>query len=209
VASVIFGLRQVRNRNSRIGLLTFGLLLLAVGIIAVGLMPFISAEFSGSPIRALARSSSADMAETANPTETPTGTPQLTLVPYSSPTALPSLTPTESETPIVLYTPIIYVSTYAVGTPTRCTVIAKTMLNLRGDPSERIAAIGTVFAGSLLSVTGRTADKRWWRVINTDGNVSVEGWVRADYVSADAACTDDVVLPIDGTETPTPVSSKS
>ena len=90
-----------------------------------------------------------------------------------------------------------------VGTPTSCTVIAKTTVYLRGDPSEKIAAIGTIIGGSLLNVTGRTANKQWWRVIDTEGPVSVEGWVRADLVTADSACTDRAVPSVDGTPTPT------
>ncbi|MCC7447731.1 MAG: SH3 domain-containing protein [Anaerolineae bacterium] len=117
-------------------------------------------------------------------------TPTVTLTPSSTVTPLPSLTPTPSETPIVLYTPVPYTGTNGdLSTPTACTVVAQTMLNLRGDPSVDQRAIGRVFAGTLLPVTGQSADKKWWRVQHTANGVTVEGWVSAEFARADSACT--------------------
>jgi uncharacterized protein YgiM (DUF1202 family) len=139
-------------------------------------------------------------------------TPEAMPRPFDTSTPLPSLTPTPSETPIVLYTLIPYTSTYAVGITSRCTITAVTALNLRGDPSVERAAIGRVFAGSLLNVTGRSADKKWWRVIYLSGGVPITGWVSGEYVSADSAC--DAVPVVDSaggllapTGTPTPTSA--
>ena|SRR5450432_831263 len=152
---------------------------------------------------ALSHSIATLVAQNATPGDTLS--PSETATAQDTPTSLPSLTPTMSETPIVLYTPIVYSSTYALTTPTSCSVIANTATYLRGDPSEKMASIGTIFAGSLLNVTGRVANTQWWQVTSTDGDVSVEGWVRADFVTVDSACTDDAVPLIGPTATPTRV----
>jgi hypothetical protein len=123
----------------------------------------------------------------------PSPTPTTTRIPSPTPTAPPTLTPTVSETPIILSTPIVYTAVGRVSTPTNCTVIAQTTLNLRGDPSTTQMGIGRVFAGSLLPVTGQSADRKWWRVVNSSDGSPVEGWVSAAYVKADAACTDGSV----------------
>jgi uncharacterized protein YgiM (DUF1202 family) len=121
-----------------------------------------------------------------------TSTPTLTAIPSLTPTAPPTLTPTTSETPIVLYTAVVYTNS-GVSTVTACTVTAQTTLNLRGDPSVQQPAIGRVFAGSLLPVTGQSADKKWWRVVNDDEGSTVEGWVSAQFVTADSSCADGSV----------------
>src|SRR5260221_2569949 len=182
-----------RLRAQRIHIVLAGL---ASAIIVIGLVR--PAFGSSIPDRAL-----------QNATSEVTPSPSDTATPFNTPTAQPSLTPTMSETPIVLYTPLVYQSTYALTTPTSCSVIATTMAYLRGDPSETMASIGTLFAGSYLNVTGRVANKQWWQVISTDGTVSVEGWVRADYVTADSACTDSAVPVIGPTETPTRAPTKT
>jgi uncharacterized protein YgiM (DUF1202 family) len=121
-----------------------------------------------------------------------TSTPTLTAMPSLTPTAPPTLTPTTTETPIVLYTAAAY-GYGGVITTTNCTVTAQTSLNLRGDPSVEQLAIGRVFAGSLLPVTGQSPDKKWWRVVNDAEGSPVEGWVSAAYVTADSACADGSV----------------
>jgi uncharacterized protein YraI len=86
-------------------------------------------------------------------------------------------------------------------------VIAQTTLNLRGDPSTTQLGIGRVFAGSLLPVTGQSADRKWWRVLNSSEGSPVEGWVSAAYVKADAACADGsvpVISPASATSMPSP-----
>ncbi|HVO71104.1 MAG TPA: SH3 domain-containing protein [Aggregatilineaceae bacterium] len=135
--------------------------------------------------------------------QTPTAT--LTLTPSGTPSPVPSLTPTESETPIVLFTSIPYTSTYMVGIQGVCTATANTLINLRGDPSVDQPGIGRVLAGSLLNVTGRSPNKKWWRVIYTEGTLSIEGWVSAAYVTADATCTDQVV-PVVGASANSPAA---
>lgn len=126
------------------------------------------------------------------------------LIDANTPILLPTLTPAPSETPIVLYTRIAYTSTYAVGITNACTITATTTLNLRGDPSVKQASIGRVFAGSLLNIIGRSADKKWWYAINTTG---VNGWVSGDYVTTNSACGDVPVVDSSGhviSQTPTP-----
>ncbi|SRR5581483_3375492 len=129
---------------------------------------------------------------------TTTSTPTLP----STPTSLPTLTPAPTETEIVLVTPIIYAAADS-STPVNCTVTASTTLNLRADPSVNQRAIGRVMAGSVLPVTGRSADQKWWRVINNANNVEVEGWVSAQYVTADTACNDSTIPVVGPTLTPT------
>jgi hypothetical protein len=107
-------------------------------------------------------------------------TPTQARRPSPTPTAPPTLMPTVSETPILLYTQIAYVAGNRVSTTTNCTLIARTMLNLRGDPSTTQPGIGRVFAGSLLPVTGRSTDKQWWRVVNDSQGSAVEGGVSAE-----------------------------
>jgi uncharacterized protein YgiM (DUF1202 family) len=138
-------------------------------------------------------------------------TPSLTPTLANTTTPMPSLTPTSSETPIMLYTQVVYVSTYAQTTPTKCTLTAKALTYLRGDPSEKQSAIGNVSAGSLMYVNGRTANHKWWYVSAptvVDVSTMIDGWVRADYVTPDAACTDQEVRPLDATETPTRVPTQ-
>jgi uncharacterized protein YgiM (DUF1202 family) len=192
---------------------SLGLLNLGAGafvVIAAVVIPLIPYQFAGMPVNASAQSIATSPVPTldSTPASTATLAPSNTPTPQDTATPLPSLTPTVSETPIVLYTPIIYVSTYALTAQSNCTVVAKTYVFLRGDPSEKMAAIGTIFAGSLLNVTGRVANKLWWRVINNDGAAPVEGWVRADTVTADPACTDDAVVVVGPTATPTSVPTK-
>ncbi len=113
----------------------------------------------------------------------PSATPQ----PSATPTELPTLTSVPNISPTPLFTQVAYAHR-DVPTSSACTITAQTTLNLRGDPSVQNMAIGRVFAGSLLPVTGRTADKKWWRVINDDGTSKVEGWVSGDYVTLSPAC---------------------
>jgi uncharacterized protein YgiM (DUF1202 family) len=147
-------------------------------------------------------------------TSTPTATP----VPSSTPTALPTLTPAPSESPTPLFTAIAYASTdTALSTTAPCTLSAQTMLNLRGDPSVQQQAIGKIFAGALLSATGRTADGKWWRVISTNDVSPVEGWVSADFVKVVSGCADEAIPVVGPTLTPsrtprpsrTPVPSRT
>jgi uncharacterized protein YgiM (DUF1202 family) len=116
---------------------------------------------------------------------------------------LPTLTPVPSISPTPLFTQVAYAYS-DVTTPSACTITAQTTLNLRGDPSVQNMAIGRVFAGSLLQVTGRTADKKWWRVINDDGTHKVEGWVSGDYVKVSSACDSASVIGPTVTVTPAP-----
>jgi uncharacterized protein YgiM (DUF1202 family) len=138
-------------------------------------------------------------------------TPSLTPAVTVDASAMPSLTPTASETPIALYTQVAYVSTSAQTTPTKCTVTAKITTYLRGEANENQSAIGVVGPGSLMYVNGRTANHKWWLVMaptTVDVSTMIEGWVRADYVTPDSACTDQEVHPLDATETPTRVPTQ-
>ncbi len=189
-----------------------GLLNTGVGIftlVAALVIPLIPLPASGTArtlAQGLTPTSGSAMARVTRPSPTPTTTRR----PSPTPTAPPTLTPTVSETPIVLSTPIVYTAVSSVSAATNCTVIAQTTLNLRGDPSTTRMGIGRVFAGSLLPVTGQSADKKWWRVLNSSEGSPVEGWVSAAYVKADAACTDGsvpVISPASATPTITPMPS--
>lgn len=136
-----------------------------------------------------------------------TPTPSTTPVPSATATLVPSLTPVPSESPTAMFTAIAYANANAnstsVNTPTTCTLTAQTMINLRGDPSVNQMGIGKVFAGSLLQVTGQSADKKWWRVISSDGGVSIEGWVSGDYVKAGTGCAEGAVPVVTAAPSPT------
>ncbi len=206
-----FALYRVERRQDEFepshspGLLTIGAGIYMV--VASLVIPIIPLELAGVRLGAALTPTSTGPAPTrrVSLTSTPTNTPR----PSETPTLLPSLTPTVSETPIVLYTPIAYSSTYAVNTPTPCTGTAKTMLNLRGDPSVEQQAIGRIFAGSLLYVTGRTADKKWLQIVSSDGSITLKGWVSADYVTVDAACNGQTVSIIGPTDAPTQTGTPS
>ncbi len=188
-------------------------------LVAALVIPFIPFQLAGTPLSAAVNSalgkgsssgasasSLADQPTTAaspTPRIVLTATPTLTLTPSETPTPQPSLTLTLSETPITLFTPIAYVSTYALVTPTNCTVTASVLTYLRGDQSEKMTSIETILPGTLLPVTGRTGTRQWWRVIDSDSGAPIEGWVRADSVTADSSCTWDSVPVVGPTETPT------
>ncbi len=132
-----------------------------------------------------------------------TSTPTITPTPSATPTEAPTLTAIPSESPTALFTAIAY-GYGETRASTGCTVTAQTMIFLRGDPSLKQQAIGKIFAGTLLVVTGQTPDKAWWRVVNRNGDVAVEGWVSADFVSPGLSCAADAVPVVGPTETPTP-----
>src|SRR5579859_1453210 len=187
-----------------------GLLNTGAGIfvlIAALVIPFIPFQLSGTPLRVSLNAANVPTTVAASPTPriVLTSTPTLTPTPSDTPTPQPSLTATVSETPIMLYTPIAYVSTYAMVTPSNCniTVIPNVTTFLRSDPSEKLASIQTLIGGEMLPVTGRTGDRQWWRVIDSDSGAPIEGWLRADAVTADSSCTWDSVIVIGATETPT------
>jgi hypothetical protein len=138
-------------------------------------------------------------------------TPSVTLTPSSTPTIVPSLTPAPNESPTGMFTAIAYQHS-GVNTPsTTCNITAPQQTNLRADPSVRQQAIGKVFAGSLLQVTGRTQDSKWWRVLYTSGSTTIEGWVSAEFVKTVTGCADGSVPVIVPTLTPTrtPIPSRT
>ena len=202
LGSIVIGAIHLWRSNQRSGWLGAVVLIIAVVIIIVGIigvMPTLLAQFGG-PVDVAAQGTASPLTVT-QPEVLETTTPTDTSTPTVTPTHLPTLTPAPSETEIVLVTPIIYTSADTAA-KTDCSVIAKTMLNLRGDPSVNQQAIGRIFAGSLLPVTGRSADKQWWRVTSNIGNMTVEGWVNVQYVTADKACDDSKVPIIDPTVVP-------
>jgi hypothetical protein len=165
-------------------------------LVAALVIPILPVQFSGG-----LRAAAAALTPTNGPAPTriilQTSTPTATVAPTETATPLPTLTPTLTETPIIVATPIKYQSA-DIATPTACTVTAQMMLNLRSEPSAKQRAIGRVFAGRLLKVLGRSENKQWWKVINDDGKTAVEGWVSAQYVTPDSACTDEAVPVIKG-----------
>jgi Bacterial SH3 domain len=182
-----------------------GLLYVGAGVfvlVAALVVPGLPGQFS------VARASGISVADQATsdrtervPQQTPT--PSATSVPSATPTELPTLTQMPSESPTPLFTPVAYTANADGSATTACSVTAQTGLNLRGDPSTAQMGIGKVFAGSLLPVTGQSPDKKWWRVISTDGGTPVEGWVSTEFVAPMPGCA-NVQLPVVGpTLTPT------
>ncbi len=181
-----------------------------IGIGLVGIAPILLAQLGGAITVEGQSSAAVNVQQLSAQAEVDTSTPSHTLSPTITPTGLPTLTPAPTETDIVLVTPLTY--PYAdVSSTVDCSVIANTTLNLRPEPSLTQRAIGRVLAGSVLPVTGRSADKRWWRVINNHANASVEGWVSAQYVTADKACDNSEAPVIVPTAPPsrTPLPSRT
>ena len=171
-----------------------------IAVVALVVVPMVLPQLSGgnragAPPAAPAGKPAVVKAAQSTPTATqqPTATIQ--------PTSLPTLTPAPSETPIILVTAIAYAHSDTTTT-TNCTVTASTILNLRSDPSVKQRGIGRVMAGSVLPVTGKSTDQKWWKVINATGDVNVEGWVSAQFVTADKACGDANIPVLGASATP-------
>jgi uncharacterized protein YgiM (DUF1202 family) len=193
--------RQEFEPSSSAGLLYTGagVFVLLAALVVPGLPgQFGAASAGGTGVASIATSSGPAPTRAALRSSTPTVTP----VPSSTPTVLPTLTPVSSDSPTPLFTAVAYAASTDVSTTTACSVTAQTALNLRGDPSTQQQAIGKVFAGSLLPVTGQSANKKWWRVISNDGGAAVEGWVSADFVSPMSGCAADPVPVVGPTLTP-------
>lgn len=185
------------NSSVNIVYVVVAVVIIALGVVAIA--PAMLPQFAGGQAQSQGPVSNKQLAAVkAAVTTTPSSTP----TPPSTPTSLPTLTPAPTETEIVLVTPIAYAVTDA-SVPISCSVTASTTLNLRADPSLNQRAIGRVMAGSVLPVTGRSGDQKWWRVINNAGNAEVEGWVSAQYVTADKTCADATIPVVGPTLTPT------
>jgi hypothetical protein len=188
-----------------------GLLFLGAGVfvlVAALVIPALPRQFTAARAQALAPTSTDKPLPTRVEEETSTAT--VTLIPSLTPSELPTLTPTSDKSPTALATTIAYEHSQ-IENPTGCTVVAQTMLNLRGDPSDRQKAMGRVFAGSLLQVIGKTADKQWVRVIYNDGQNSIQGWVNAQFIMVGATCADSSIPLIVPSFTPsrTPLPSRT
>jgi uncharacterized protein YraI len=182
-----------------------GLLYVGVGIfvlVTALLVPALPGQFS----LASARSQAQATVPTDGPLPTrvamQSSTPTVTLTPSSTPTVVPSLTPAPEQSPTTMFTAIAYQHSNVNTPSTTCNVTTPQQTNLRADPSVRQQAIGKVFAGSLLQVTGRTEDSKWWRVLYTSGSITIEGWVSAEFVKPVTGCADGTVPVIVPTLTP-------
>jgi hypothetical protein len=193
----LIGIARVRQGRSRAGWFNIGLaLMLTVFSAALFAM---SGRVGTLPFRPAAVATTTPSTRLVAQAATAT----ITFTPSATVTALPTLTPAPTETDIVLVTPITYQFGADQGTQeTNCRVMAVTLINLRGDPSLNQRGIGRVTAGSLLRVTGRTADAKWWRVINNENGISVEGWVSADFVKPGDDCMAQTVPVIGDSATP-------
>lgn len=177
-----------------------GIFVLVAALALPGLGQTSTASAAGINVASLSTNSGPVPTRAAAQNTSPMATPTA----VAMATEVPTLTPIPSATPTALFTAIAYAGSTEVSTTTTCSVTPKTALNLRGDPSTRQMAIGKVFAGSLLPVTGQSADKKWWRVISSDGGTAVEGWVSADYVTTLSGCANASIPTIDPTPTATP-----
>jgi hypothetical protein len=178
-----------------------GLLNVGVGLftlVAALLIPLIPLELNSAQVGLSNRSDGAALAmrSVSSPSPSPRAIPPTvlpsvtpTVTPFNTATPLPPLTATESETPIVLYTVIPYTSTYAIGLSVLCTVTTTGQINLRGEPSIKQQAIGSVYSGALLNVLGHTSDSKWWHVVSIQGGVNVTGWVSGDFIRPDSYCS--------------------
>ena len=184
------------NPSNSAGLLNAGAGMFV--IVAALVIPILPSQLTG---QARVSAASLNAANRAAARIVLTATPTDTFTPSPSATALPSLTPEPSDTPVALVTQISYASTVQ-STATACILTTKAIAYLRGDPSERNAAISNIFPGSLLQVTGQSTDQKWWRVIYTDNGKSIEGWVAAQFVTADPACGGNSVAQVGPTLTP-------
>ncbi len=202
----IFLYRRERERDSFEPSWSPGLLYIGAGVfvlVAALVIPALPGQFFVARAAGAGRFVSTSNGPLPTRVGVQTSTPTATPVPSSTPTALPTLTPAPGESPTPLFTAIAYASTdTALSTTAPCTLAAQTTINLRGDPSVQQQAIDRVFAGALLSATGRTADGKWWRVISTNDVSPVEGWVSADFVKVVSGCADDAIPVVGPTLTP-------
>ncbi|MCS7060349.1 MAG: SH3 domain-containing protein [Anaerolineae bacterium] len=112
---------------------------------------------------------------TYSPTPAPTSTPSPTPMPTRTPSPTPSPTPTPTPTPV----PIVRV-TPLTGTAA---------VNLRFGPGLGYAVVGVLRQGDLITVTGVTQDRAWWRV-DLSGKAA---WVSGRVVRAEG---DAAVVPL-------------
>jgi hypothetical protein len=189
-----------RGRNgyatgSSRGILNIGAAVLV--LVAALVIPMIPAQAAAAAAASRAaqftnRNPRAAIQPTASPTPGPT----------SAPTDLPSLTPPPSDTPAAMPTQITYQSTLTSQNAV-CSGTATQGLALRMDASEKQPAIGLVVAGSFLSITGKSPDNTFLRVMTNDVGGSEEGWVSAPYVKLPSTC-DTSAIPVIQPPTPTP-----
>lgn len=166
---------------------SIGLLCAGTGIFALVcavILPVLPTQLS-LPAPTLIPTSTATALRTALPTRTPritsTASPLPTLT--TTPTRIPSLTVTPTPGVPILPTSILPSET-VTPTTVPCTVTVNRNVNLRRGPSAETELITTVPFETVLSVTLRSQDKQWWRVVY-NGQV---GWLNGEFVTPDPAC---------------------
>ncbi len=205
----------IRGRRNRGRLVTFIILLIALGFVgAVGFA-------SRSELEAIFFPTATN---TPTPTNTPTNTPQptATLPPTDTPTATetptntgtptPSFTPTETFTPTntstatstATITPTASNTPTATDTPTatptpvelcRAVVLNINAINLRARPTTRTGTpiVGYLPTGTVVSILNQQREERnpvgeiWYFVNVTVGDGEISGWIRNDTVVEDRA----------------------
>ena len=196
-----------RRRPGFVASASRGLLNAGAGVFIVSaaiIVPTLPASISGTSNTARPQIvvSTAIVTRSGVPTATPSPAPQATL----TPTDLPTLTPTPTEGTLVMATPI----QYAYAEPTAasdCKVTSTSQLNLRGDPSTSNMAIGRIPPGSILVVTGQSADNKWLQVTFNDGVNSLDGWVSTQFTSTLTGCTGTPPVIATGTSIPAPTAT--
>ncbi len=195
-----------RRRPGFVASASRGLLNAGAGVFIVSaavIVPTLPASISGSANAARQQVVVNTAIVTRNvATATPSPAPASTL----APTDLPTLTPTPTEGTLVLATPIHYA--YAEPTASSdCQVTSTSQLNLRGDPSTSNMAIGRIPPGSIMVVTGQSADGKWLQVTYNDGVNELDGWVSAQFTSTLTGCTGTPPVIATGTSIPAPTAT--
>ncbi len=184
-----------RRRTNFIARQSRGLLNTGAGlftVIAVLIIPIIPGQFSGSVSAAGLTTRAAPIVRRNVPSATPSPTPAATIIP----TELPTLTPTMTDTPVALPTQISWLSMQPTATPTpvvQCTVTPINNINLRGDPSTNKPPIGSVPAGTKLSVIGQSIDKQWWQITYNGSAGTQIAWVSITVTTNNSQCNTPVI----------------
>ncbi|MCS7088679.1 MAG: SH3 domain-containing protein [Thermoflexales bacterium] len=148
------------------------------------------------------------------PTETPAPAP--TDIPMASPTPtgavstsevvlISLITPSPSPTPMPTSAAALLKATPALDERVPQLVVTYTFANLRAGPGTFYPKLGQLNQGDVATVTGRTADSQWWRILHG----GTEAWVFGALVAPNQAAASVAVVKPAAVPTPPPLPSVS
>ena len=199
-------LRARRNR-SRVVLLIFLVILLALGGVAAAMTrpqwePFLfpTATNTATPTNTATATDTPTVTFTPTNTATATDTPTVTFTPTNTytptatytPTDTPTVTATSTVTPTATDTPLPTATPTITPTPRvlcRVVVFRAVWINLRSRPTRQAQEVGRMPPGTDMDVLRVAREERnpsgpiWYYVRVTVGDATLEGWVRNDTVT--------------------------